>query len=50
MKIDPHSSLMVLTIISDGKEPPKTRKNSKIWRGWVKIGEKHKNLIFSETA
>ena len=33
MKNDPISFLMMLTIISDGKERPKTRGNRQIWWG-----------------
>ena len=43
MKNGPYSSPMMLMIISDGKNGPKTRENSHMWRGWVKIGEEEKN-------
>ena len=46
MRIDPYSSPVMLMIISDGQNRPKTRKNSHIWWGWVKKGEKNtKNAI-----
>ena len=46
MRIDPYSSPVMLMIISDGQNRPKTRKNSLIWWGWVKISEKNtKNAI-----
>ena len=33
MRIDPYSSPMMLMIISDGKNGPKTRENSQVWQG-----------------
>ena len=46
MRIDPHSSPMMLMIIFDGKNGPKTRENSHIWQGWVKIGEKTQKMRY----
>ena len=46
MKIDPYSSPMMLMIIPDSKNGPKTRENSQIWWGWVKIGDKMEKCYF----
>ena len=46
VRIDPYSSPMMLMIIFDGKNGPKTRENSHIWRGWVKIGEKTQKMRY----
>ena len=37
---------MMLMIISDSKNGPKTRENSQIWWGWVKIGDKMEKCYF----